>query len=201
MAIAAYGAYHTGEWWVALLGSPGLVMIGNSILDRRGMRKDIMSLLEKETADMGYEELEKRVRDKNYEPSTRDEEKTQKNEMDAYARNLIGYVITKENSLANSVLTMAGLTTIVGGLYIARTGDSSARQLLGLTMSSIGVVITAFSGFKYLRKMRRLKKNVKRVLHDKGYDFFKLYANKKDPYDFYKRHILPEITGKPAASE
>ncbi len=198
MAAGAYGATQTEHWWLALLmGSPGLIMIGRSVLNRRRMRKDIMSLLEKETAEMPYEELEQKLANQDYEPTTRNEEQVQMDEMDVFAYDVTHRVLSREHMLTNRLPSMAGIGVLLGGFYISQNGS----PYLGGVIAFAGAVMASAFEYRGFRKMRKLVKDVKRVIHEKGYEFFKLHANKARPYDFYTRHILPEIEGKPVDSE
>jgi hypothetical protein len=205
MGAGIYGSTQTEHWWIPLLlGSPGLLMIARSVLHRRRIRKDIMKLLEKDVADISYEELEKRVKESDYEPLGRDEEKVKRAEMDEYYHTLVHDVMKREHLLVNRVPSLAGYGVVIAGLYVVTKGkgfENLGTTLLGLTITSVGAVIAFLSEYRAFKKMRKLKKDVKRVMYGKGYEFFKLHANKQRTYDFYKQHILPEITGKPAASE
>lgn len=202
MGAGVYGSTRTEHWWLALImGSPGLVMIGRSVLQRRRMRKDILALLEKETADMPYEELEKKLSVQDYEPATRNEEQVKKNEMDLFAYNVTHQVMSKEHMLTNRFPTLAGIGAMLGGTYLANnSAQDYALTVAGGLLAVAGCVFAICSECKGFRKTSRLKKDIWRVIHDKGYEYFKLHANKARPYDFYKRHILPELEGKPTGT-
>ncbi|MBR9682947.1 hypothetical protein GOV03_00200, partial [Candidatus Woesearchaeota archaeon] len=111
--------------------------------------------------------------------------------MDEYAQKVSNYVMNKEHHLIHRLPTLGGLGILLLGNYVAQNNYD-----LGWGIAAIGVVTATVSEGRAFFKMRKLKKDVARIINDKGYEFMKLYANKKNPYEFYQRHILPELQSK-----
>jgi hypothetical protein len=199
VAFAGTGASLSAEhWWIPLLvAASGALIVGREVFRRKRTRRAIMKSLEKEVAQLGYDELEQRASDMNYEISRPDEEAIKNAEMENYSYKVINKVVDREYLLVNRLPSLGCIGLLLAGFYISQSGHAYTGGAIAL----IGAIAASVFEYRTFRKMSRLKKDVKRVIKNKGYEFMQLYANKHTPYDFYKRYILPEIKGKPTASQ
>lgn len=171
-----------------LFAAAGAMNVGWAFLRKRKARKDLVRLLEKRTMDMSYEELQKRVKDKDYEVPEPSEEENQEMLKNIYAGLIVSAVAQKEQGLVKHPWTIAGFCILGSGWY---TSSTSSPVGGGMAMTLGGLVILS-SQYNKIKKIKKLAIKVNDFLNKKGYDFFQNYALGKDPYDFYKRFIEPE---------
>ena len=173
-----------------LFAAAGVMNVGWAFLRKRKARKNLVHLLEKRTSDISYEELQKRVKDKDYEVPEPSEEENQEMVKSIYAGRIVSAVAQKEQGLVKHPWTIAGFCILGSGWY---TSSTSSPVGGGIAMTLGGLVILA-SQYNKIKKVQKLVIKVKDFLDKKGYDFFQNYALGKDPYDFYKRFIAPEAS-------
>ncbi len=188
---ASFNTHNPEHWWIPLvfLTSPGVVVVTRAFFRRRRLRKDILDSLEKEVMNISYEELEERMNNSNYELSRPDTEKIKQKEVEEYISYVVNYVMKEENRLLRRPYTLAGLGIMMGGIYLSSQGSPYSGGLIAMLGTAIGIT----SESKNIIKQRKLKNGVKKIIYEKGYEYLKIHAFNKNPYAFYKKHILPEI--------
>ncbi len=169
-----------------MFGAAGAVNVGWAFWRRRKARKLVMEALEYKSSGMDHDELERRIADRDYDLPEPTEEERQNSVMDAYTAMVVNAVAEKEHKMVKHPWTIAGFCIMGAGLY---TMQSSSQVGGGMAMT-LGGMMTIASQYRRSRKLKKVAEDVRSFLHARGYGFFRDYANRKDPYGFYRRHIL-----------
>ncbi len=185
IAGTALGSVFEHPLFLAPAGA-GIINMIQAYVKNKTATKAIVGTLEAKTEDMTYDELEKRLNDKNYELPEFTDEDLQQMEMEMYASNIVETVKEKELSIGKYPWTALGLGLMVYGGYKSCTESPMAG---GFTMMFGGIITLVADVFKR-KKLKSLREKVMKTLEEKGYQHFDNYLRKKKPEDFYKYDVL-----------
>ncbi|MBW2999667.1 hypothetical protein KY339_03265 [Candidatus Woesearchaeota archaeon] len=182
-------AYATDVGWFFLPAFAGVLNMVHACYSKRKARKVLVKLLDKRTSDISYKELEKRVLDKDYEIPEPSDEERQEMLIKGYTLVVTNAVEKKEFTLGKYPWTGAGFGIFAYGVFDSYNGN----PIPGGFTSIFGAMIYFTAALIKRKKVLKIAKRVENFLKEIGYDYFDAYIKKKDPYDFYKIHVLKEV--------
>jgi len=165
----------------------GLINMVQAYVNKEIATRELVSALERKTANLNYAELEERVKSRNYELPDMSEDDLKGLEMDTYSLNVVSAVSESEFKSLKYPWTPVGIGLMCYGLVKSMSSPAGG----GITMAIGGIMCLGSSLWKK-RKIAKIFKQVNGEVKRKGYDYFDNYLRKKDPLVFYKYHVLKE---------
>lgn len=165
-----------------------------SLYMKHKIRKLMAGLLEKRTKTMDLNELERRVKEKDFripEPSEKEREEILTK---GYTERIIYEVQKREHNVGKHAWTIGGICVIGAGVYSTLT--YATFPFSGPLAVMGGGLMVFFSQRTKRKQLAELHKSIESFFDKNGIDEFQQYRRQQNLYDFYKRHILPELQTK-----
>jgi GNAT superfamily N-acetyltransferase len=175
--------------YIALLAGGSLVVM--SSYRKRQIRKLMGSLLEKRTKNMDYNELERRVEEKDFRIPEPSEEERKKLLKKGYTERIFYEVQKKEHNIGKYAWSIGGICVIGAG--IISTVAYATFPFSGPLAITGGGLMLYFSQRAKRKQTIELYNSIESFFDKHGFEEFQQYHRRQDPYDFYKRRIMPEI--------
>ncbi|MBW2972099.1 hypothetical protein KY359_03610 [Candidatus Woesearchaeota archaeon] len=172
--------------WCLIPALVGVVNMGQAYMKKRLITGACVDALDKRTAGISYEELERRVNDCDYDVPGPSEDEMKQMSMDLYAMRVMDAVAQKDVKFPRYPWSGVGMGIAGFGAYQAASDNPVAG---GFTIAA-GSIVFLISSLMKRRKIANIAKKAKAYLDEKGYNFFDNYVRKKDPYVFWQVNVL-----------
>jgi hypothetical protein len=185
---AALGHYFESVWFLVPMGA-GVMNMLQAWWKKHCSARDSVKALDNTTKDLTKEQLEQRIKDKDYDLPPITPETAKDMEMGIYAIEVAGAVAEKDYNIKRYP------ANLLGGAMLVYAGYQSLFQspYAGVgTATAAGIVMFGAHMIKKRRIIRAAEKTHE-FLKQKGYDYFDMYIRKKPHYDFYQQFIKKRV--------